>query len=193
LGLEHPLKASGKVAFHRGVSDSTSLFGFFHSTGSVQSSDAQNAASPENFLGVVIEGPSAEGFYFYPGYGLDLEDSSPNVRGNNPPRIYPDGSSHDWTLQYDPAGNNGRGRITISLDGQIATLDLLDGHKQIGARFDRFGIITTHRDGNGQTVYFDDLTYTISIPETIPEPTSLAMVVLLISSLFGHRHFHREA
>jgi hypothetical protein len=189
LGLQHPLRASGKVAFHRGVSDSTSLIGFFHSTDSVQSSNAQNASSPENFLGVAIEGPSVEGFYFYPSYGLDLEDSSPNVRGNNPPRIYPDGSSHDWTLEYDPAGNNGLGRITISLDGHVATLDLLDGHKQIGARFNRFGIITTHRDGNGQTVYFDDLTYTISIPE----PTSLATVALLMLSLFRHRCFHRKA
>jgi hypothetical protein len=41
------------------------------------------------------------------------------------------------------------------------TLNLDSGHKQIGAWFNRFGIITTHIDGSGQTVYFDDLTYTI--------------------------------
>ena len=41
------------------------------------------------------------------------------------------------------------------------TLNLDAGHKQIGAHFNRFGIITTHIDGSGQTVYFDDLTYTI--------------------------------
>jgi hypothetical protein len=189
LDLEHPLKASGKVAFHRGVTDSTSLIGFFHSTDSVWNSDAQGAASPENFMGVAIEGPSAEGFFFYPGYGVNQEDSSPNVRGNNPPYIYPDGSSHDWTLEYDPAGNNGKGRITISLDGQLTTLDLLDGHKQIGAHFDRFGIITTHRDGNGQSVYFDDLTYTVAIPE----PMSMPTVALLILSLYRRRHSQREA
>jgi hypothetical protein len=42
-------------------------------------------------------------------------------------------------------------------------LNLDPGHKQIGAEFDRFGIITTHIDGNGQHVYFDDLTYSIAV------------------------------
>jgi len=55
----------------------------------------------------------------------------------------------------------GRGRIVLSLDGQPIALNLSVGHKSIGANFDRFGIITTHIDGNGQTVYFDDLTYTV--------------------------------
>ena len=39
-------------------------------------------------------------------------------------------------------------------------LVLSDGHRKIGARFNRFGIITTWVDGNSQTIYFDDLTYT---------------------------------
>ena len=34
------------------------------------------------------------------------------------------------------------------------------GHRAAGARFDRFGLITTWIDGNGQLVYFDDLRYT---------------------------------
>jgi hypothetical protein len=28
--------------------------------------------------------------------------------------------------------------------------------------FDRFGLVTTRIDGYGQTIYFDDLTYTVS-------------------------------
>jgi hypothetical protein len=55
------------------------------------------------------------------------------------------------------------------LDGQAVTLNLDPGHKQIGAHLNRFGIITTHIDGSGQTVYFDDLTYTIG---TLPRLTS---------------------
>ena len=43
-----------------------------------------------------------------------------------------------------------------------ARLDLEPGHKTKGGHFDRFGLITTHHDGNGQRVYFDDLTYTTS-------------------------------
>ena len=73
LSLNQPLHAEGKVGFHRGVSDSTTLIGFFHSDDSMRSNNSQNSATPENFVGAAIEGPSAEGFYFYPTYGLDQE------------------------------------------------------------------------------------------------------------------------
>jgi hypothetical protein len=186
LSLEQPMHAEGVIGFHRGVSDSTTLIGFFHSADSVRSSNSQASATPENFVGAAIEGPSAEGFYFYPVYGLDQEGEDSSGRGTpTPPAIYPDGDSRRWTLDYDPLANEGRGRITLSLDGQTVTLDLADGHKQIGAHFNRFGIITTHIDGNGQTVYFDDLTYTIG---TVPEPTTLAMVAAALAlAIFPHR------
>jgi hypothetical protein len=165
LTLNQPLHAEGKVAFRRGVSDSTTLIGFFHSTGSVRSNDAQNSATPENFVGAAIEGPSSEGFYFYPTYGLDQEGvRADGGRGTpRPPYIYPDGQSRQWTLDYDPGGNGGTGSIVITLDGEAVKLNLDPGHKQIGASFNRFGIITTHIDGSGQTVYFDDITYAIAI------------------------------
>lgn len=180
LSLDQPLHAEGKVAFQRGVSDSTTLIGFFHSEGSVRSNNSQNSATPENFVGVAIEGPSAEGFYFYPTYGLDQEGvRADGGRGTPTPLyIYPDGESRFWTLDYDPLANGGTGSITVTLDGQAVTLALDAGHKQIGANFNRFGIITTHIDGSGQTVYFDDLTYTIGI---VPEPSS---AVLLAMALF---------
>ena len=165
LTMSDPLHASGKVTFRRGVSDSTTLIGFFHSADSVRVSTSQAAHAPENFIGVAIEGPSAEGFLFYASYGTDAEGVAPRERGVNPPYIYPDGTPHDWSLDYDPAANEGLGRITLNLDGQLTTLDLEADHRAIGAHFDRFGMITTHVDGNGQTVYFDDLTYTIAVPE----------------------------
>ena len=80
--------------------------------------------------------------------------------GANPPRIYPDGATHDWTLAYDPTGANGNGRITVTLDGHAVTMDLAPGDKAAGAQFDRFGLVTPWIDGNGQHVYFDDLSYT---------------------------------
>src|SRR5262245_92947 len=165
LSLEQPLHAEGKVAFRRGVSDSTTLIGFFHATNSMRSSDSQNSATPENFVGAAIEGPSSEGFYLYPTYGLDQQGvRASGGRGTpTPPYIYPDGESRHWTLDYDPGGNGGTGSITGTLGGQAVTLNLDPGHKQIGAQFNRFGIITTHIDGSGQTVYFDDLTYTVGV------------------------------
>jgi hypothetical protein len=77
-------------------------------------------------------------------------------------RIYPDGTPNDWTLDYPPAAADGRGRITLTLDGKAFRLDLGKGTRKAGARFDRFRIITTWVDGNGQTIFFDDLSYTCS-------------------------------
>jgi hypothetical protein len=180
LSLDQPLHAEGKVAFRRGVSDSTTLIGFFHSEGSMRSNNSQDSATPENFVGAAIEGPSAEGFYLYPTYGLDQEGvRADGGRGTpTPPYIYPNGDSREWTLDYDPNGNGGNGSITVTLDGQAVTLNLDAGHKQIGAQFNRFGIITTHIDGSGQTVYFDDLTYTVGV---VPEPST---AMLLAASLW---------
>jgi hypothetical protein len=159
LTLDKPLKASGKVCLRRGVTDSTILIGFFHSKDSMTHSTAQRSGIPENFLGAAIEGPSREGFFFYPVYGVNQEAQGRGLRSDvKPPYIYPNGKSHDWTLDYNPTANGGR--ITVTLDGKSTSLDLSPAHRAIGARFDRFGIVTTHIDGNGQHVYLDDLSYT---------------------------------
>jgi len=74
----------------------------------------------------------------------------------------------------------GRGAyIIVTLDGQAVTLNLDPGHKQIGAHFDRFGMITTHIDGGGQTVYFDDLTYTMGILPRLNSAKTAPEVALL--------------
>lgn len=170
LTLDEPLEASGRVALRRGVTDSTVLFGFFHATDSLRVGPEQKSGFPENFLGVSVEGPSREGFQFYPVYGTDAESTGEYAgRGGGgeggaadalPPHILPDGASHAWTLRYDPAGRDGHGRITVTLDGKAVTLDLTAEHRKLGARFNRFGFVTTHIDGNGQEVFLDDLTYT---------------------------------
>jgi hypothetical protein len=46
------------------------------------------------------------------------------------------------------------------LDGEKVTFELPSEHKAMGAHFNRFGLISTHIDGNVQHIYFDDLTYT---------------------------------
>src|SRR5205807_9679790 len=124
---------------------------------------------------------SSEGFYLYPTYGLDQEGvRADGGRGTpTPPYIYPDGESRHWSLDYDPDGNGGTGSIIVTLDGQAVTLNLDAGHKQIGAHFNRFGMITTHIDGSGQTVYFDDLTYTIGFAPTLTFVKSAPAEVLL--------------
>ncbi|HET6576529.1 MAG TPA: hypothetical protein VFG68_23220 [Fimbriiglobus sp.] len=158
LSLAKPLRASGKVSLRRGVSDSTTLLGFYHSADSLRVNPSQASGWPECFLGVAVEGPSREGFQFYPAYrgkgGAQGSASGPNL-----PHILPDGKPHDWSLAYDPAAAGGRGRVVVTFDGKPVALDLGTGHTT-GARFDRFGLVTTWIDGNAQHVYFDDLTYT---------------------------------
>jgi hypothetical protein len=121
--------------------------------------DSQATGIPACFLGVAIEGPSSEGFYLYPLYGVRGDGRGVAVVRNSP-RILPDSASHDWTLEYDPSAAGGNGRITVTLDGRSVALDMSAEHRASGARFDRFGLVTTWIDGNGQHVYFDDLTYT---------------------------------
>jgi hypothetical protein len=156
LTMEKPLRASGKVALRRGVSDSTTLFGFYHSKDSLGVTQSQAAGWPRSFLGVAIEGPSREGFLFYPAYRLSGGEGG-YANGADRRHILPDGKAHDWSLTYDPEGP---GRMVVTLDGKTVKLDLAAGHRKAGARFDRFGLITTWVDGNGQRIYFDDLTYT---------------------------------
>ena len=168
LTLKTPLYARGTVSLLRGVSDSTASIGFYHSTWSMQSNPSQQHSIPMDYLGINIEGPSSEGFFFYPVYRVHGEAAKAlGGGGSKAPRIYPDRQAHDWFLKYDPEGANGCGQITVGLDDQTCTLDLEAGHKDVGASFDRFGLCTPWIDGNSVTVYFDDLTYTCA-PAAVP-------------------------
>jgi hypothetical protein len=158
LNLEKPLKASGTVSLQRGVTDSTTLIGFFHARDSMEVNPSQESGIPRCFLGAAIEGPSREGFHFYPLYRVRGQGQG-NAKGPALPRILPDGTAHAWSLAYVPAAD-GKGRMTITFDKEAFHLDLGAEHRATGARFDRFGIITTWIDGNGQRIYFDDVNYT---------------------------------
>jgi hypothetical protein len=158
LTLDKPLRASGKVCLCRGVSDSTVLIGFFHSKDSMAVNKSQANGLPRSFLGISTNGPSCEGFYFAPTYRVKGDECG-RVK-EKPPSVYPDGTVHDWTLKYSPLAASGRGEITLTLDKQSVRLPLGKGHRATGAGFNRFGLITTWIDGNSQTIYFDDLTYT---------------------------------
>lgn len=163
LTLDKPLRASGKIVLKQAVTDSMALVGFFHSTDSMKTGSAQVSIAPENFLGFAVEGPSDEGFFVYPYYGSSQLDTPPETSRSQQgvrPHIFPDGKSHDWTLEYVPAGADGQPRITVTLDGQPYSVALPSEDKAAGAHFNRFGIITTHVDGNGLKMYLDDLTYT---------------------------------
>jgi hypothetical protein len=156
LTLERPLKASGTITLHRAVSDSTVLLGFYNSQDSLRTNPSQSTGFPHSFLGMSIEGPSRIGFQVYP-VCHTADGESRFARGDDLPTILPDRSVHRWTLEYQP--ESAGGTITVTLDGRPAVLQL-EKAAQTGTTFDRFGLVTTWIDGNGQHIYFDDLTYT---------------------------------
>lgn len=173
LTLDTPLYAHGKLSMIRGISDSTASIGFYNSTWSLHPNPRQDQGIPMDYVGINIEGPSSEGFFFYPVYRAhgDIAGALGGRSGNTPP-IYPDRTVHDWTLQYDPAGSGGRGRITVTLDDQTCALDLDPAAKAAGATFDRFGICTPWIDGNSVTAFFDDVQYTYT-----PDPISSSSTI----------------
>jgi hypothetical protein len=161
LALDKPLRAAGKVTLRRGVSDSTTLVGFFNSKASMAVSDTQPVTGfPQSFLGVAVEGPSREGFLFYPA----CHTTGGNVSyayGSELPHILPNGAPHDWSLEYEPPNADRPGRLRATLDGDGGSVEIAKIPEE-RIEFDRFGIITTWIDGNAQRVYFDDLTYTVA-------------------------------
>jgi hypothetical protein len=159
LTLDKPLRAAGKVSLRRGVSDSTTLLGFFNSKTSMAVSDTQPVTGfPESFLGVAVEGPSREGFLFYPVCHASAGNVNYAYR-DDLPHILPDGEPRDWSLEYDPPNADRPGRLRATLDGKGGSVEIVE-LPQTQVEFDRFGIITTWIDGNAQRVYFDDLSYT---------------------------------
>ena len=157
VSMDGPLKASGRVSLDQGISDSSTLIGWFHSALSRQNGNS-NDAIPRNFIGIAVEGPSSEGFFFQPVYRMNGRGDFVQQAG---PRILPDAAPRDWTFEYDPEVPPG-GSITVTLDDQSITIGLPAAEREAGAEFDRFGIITTQIDGNQQTIYYDDLLYTES-------------------------------
>lgn len=160
LTLEKPLRASGKLVLRRGVTDSTTLLGFFHSERSVWVNPSQTHGYPMNFFGISIEGPSSEGFFVYPGYRVEGDGESRGY-GQGRARIYPDGKPHEWTLEYTPPTGSTDASIVLTFDGVTVTQSVDPDRLTVGATFNRFGLITPWIDGNGQVVYFDDLDFTI--------------------------------
>ncbi len=157
LSLQGPLRASGKVCFERGITDAGTLIGWFHAEHSLQNG-TDSCGLPQDFLGVQIDGPSSEGFFFLPTYRIHGTESGYVNRGST--YIYPNGNRHDWSVAYDPSGGEGKGLISVTLDDKQVELTLGEGHQKLGGHFNRFGIITTQVDGNYHFIYFDDLNYT---------------------------------
>jgi hypothetical protein len=154
LSLDDRLEASGKVVLRVGAPDSDIFLGWFDSAEKERSPVASG-----NFLGVHIGGPTRVGHYFSP-YLTAAKGTSARVKSG--PVLVPN-KVFEWSMIYDPTAG-GAGEIRVKLGDESATLPLTKKLKAEGAKFDRFGLLTSPIGGQLVRIYLDDLKYTASRP-----------------------------
>ncbi len=136
----------------RRIPDGDVYLGWFHSEDSLV--DNGSRQQPRNFLGAIIGGTTASGPTLSVAYGLDGIGQA-EARDDGPP-LYPYDVSRNWMIEYDPS----LGSITITVDGQSYSRELMTEAMASNTHFNRFGLITSVRDGLYSIVYLDNVTYT---------------------------------
>jgi hypothetical protein len=151
LTLENKLEAGGKVVLLVGAPDSDIYLGWFNSA-----EKEKPPAKSGNFLGIHVGGPTRVGHYFNPEFATRKGTTGHLKKG---PVLVP-GKVLDWSLLYEPAGNDGNGEIKVTLGKETVALPMKAGSKSEGATFDRFGLFTSTIGGQLVRIYLDDLRYT---------------------------------
>ncbi len=162
FSLEHELLASGKVMLRSAGADSAAMLGWFGADAKRYKDLPEHEQRQTDLLGIMVEGPSRIGHYFRPAYSTSKgHGEAPTHEGTEQerPRIEPNGKIHHWSLHYQPDEANGRGRITVTFDGQPHYLDLQEGLRAEGATLDRFGLFNIQSGGHHVELYVDDLRY----------------------------------
>jgi hypothetical protein len=155
LNLEQRLEAHGKVTLVTAGPDSDMRIGWFNSA-----SKTLGVGDKENFVGILVGGPTRVGHYFIPAFATARGSIGKVKQG---PILTP-GKVFEWSMVYDPAANNGLGEMKVTLGSESATLELKRGQKEQGANLDRFGLFTTNIGGQMVKIYFDELRYTAGKP-----------------------------
>ena len=154
--LDDKLSFSGRFAVHRDDSSTGTLLGFFNDK-------ASRGWRTAHSLALRVDGNGGKFWVFFE-YGTRawkagckgcFEGEAYQTTKTKP--FLADGTPHDFTFTYDPAGGEGRGVITFVLDRNEYRLTLDEGHKAEGAAFNRFGVFNQQTTGGGMDVYFDDL------------------------------------
>ena len=153
--LDDRLTASGKLVVPAAEGASGLLVGWFH--------DTSRGWRTPNSLGMRLDGNGGKYWMFYE-YGTrnwhtgggGAFDGEQYQTTRTPP--FPVGDTvHQWSLDYDPAGSDGRGLLTFRIDDRTYQAPLLPGHRADGATFNRFGIWNVQTPGDELEIYLDDV------------------------------------
>ena len=175
LTLEDPISFSGTICFTDGMTDAAAFFGYFNRETQVRELDAARSEpfSPAaSSMGITIADSSAVGYYFTPrvtSAGREGVRKACEV-------FTPDRRRRRFIFDYDPRGNGGTGRVTVTLDGRVYALDLTPQQRKSGAVFNRFGLANVRSGGHSVEFFLDDVTYTArreagTRPKFIPQTT----------------------
>jgi hypothetical protein len=159
LTLDDPISFSGSICFTDGMTDAAAYFGYFNRDNQVEvfAADVPDAGFPmKNTLGFAIADSSAVGYHLTPLVSGSRRDGT----GGDCGVFVPDRRRRPFSFHYDPAANDGIGRVTVSLDGKEQSFNLTSEQREIGAVLNRFGLANVRRGGHSVQFYLDDLTYT---------------------------------
>jgi hypothetical protein len=157
LTLDDPISFSGQIAFTSGGTDAGMMFGYFNAKdATAELKEPESGAPMPQTMVLAIEGPTRIGYQF----SGQLAPTRKLSSHSDGPVFVPRGDKHPFTFQYDPAANNGVGRIKMTIDDVAHTLDVSPTQRHAGAIFNRFGLMNIRRGGKYVTVYLDDLSYT---------------------------------
>jgi hypothetical protein len=173
--LEDTISFSEMVCFTDGTTDAAAFFGYFNRENQIQKLDATRADAfyPAAIsMGVTIADRSAVGYCLAP----QVTSSDRDAVRKLCEVFLLDGRRRRFTLDYDPKGNGGTGRVTVTLDGRSYVLELTREQRNIGAVFNRFGLANVRGGGNSVESHLDDVTYTArrkpgTRPRFIPQET----------------------
>ncbi len=153
--LEDKLSASGKFVVPAAEGGSGAMIGWFNET-------SRGWRTP-NSLAMRIDGNGGKYWLFYE-YGTrnwktgggGAFEGEQYQKTPTPPFKTGD-TVHHFSLDYDPAGADGRGLLTFRVDDRTYRAELAEGHRADGAAFNRFGIWNVQTPGDPLEVYLDDL------------------------------------
>jgi hypothetical protein len=160
LSLEDPITFSGMVCFPEGAVDGRMLIGYFNKKDKLAAVEGEYKGNPPHqFMGIEVMDQTRNGYNFT-AVCSPKQNIATEKRG---PVFIPDRIKRTFSFSYNP--NEGdAGRITISLGDSIFTADLTKEQRQLGASFDRFGLLSPRKGGKYVDVYFDDLSYDVKRP-----------------------------